>query len=140
MLAAVAVVLIALVGLCQLTGLASRLRPRPAPTPTPTQVPTATALPTLTPTNTPEPTATPTPVPVIMAGGQAKVKGTEGQQLRLRTEPSVAKDTLRILDEGTTLKVLEGPESADGFKWWKVQTGDGLVGWVAGNWLVPVVP
>jgi hypothetical protein len=142
MLAALAIVLIAAIGLCQVTGLAKRLRPLAIPTPTPTAtlVPTATALPTLTPTDTPVPTATATPVPVIMPGGQVIVKGTEGQQLRLRAGPALTNATLRILTEGTALKVLEGPEASDGFQWWRVQTDDGLVGWVAGDWLVPVAP
>jgi hypothetical protein len=140
MRAALAIVLIAVVGLCQATGLAKRLRPLPTPTPTATLVPTATALPTLTSTDTPVPTTTATPVPVIMPGGQVIVKGTEGQQLRLRAGPALTQETLRIVEEGTVLKVLEGPEAADGFKWWKVQTDDGVTGWVAGNWLVPVAP
>jgi hypothetical protein len=140
MLAALAIVLIAVVGLCHVTGLAKRLRPLPTPTPTATLVPTATPLPTLAPTDTPVPTATATPVPVVMPGGQVVVKGTEGQQLRLRAGPALAQETLRIVEEGTVLKVLEGPEAADGYSWWKVQTDDGLVGWVAGNWLVPVAP
>lgn len=140
MLAALVLVLIAVVGICRVSGLANRLRPLPTPTPTATLVPTATALPTLTPTVTPVPTATATPVPVIMPGGQVTVKGTEGQQLRLRAGPALTQETLRIVEEGTVLKVLEGPEAADGFNWWKVQTDDGVTGWVAGNWLVPVAP
>jgi len=138
--AALAVVLVALIGLCQLTGLPKRLRPLPTATPTATLVPTATALPTLTPTETPMPTATETPEPVIMVGAQVVVKGTEGQQLSLRAGPAVTQNRLRIVEEGVVLKVLEGPTAADGFQWWKVQTSDGVEGWVAGNWLVPVAP
>jgi hypothetical protein len=138
--AALAVVLIAVVGLCRITGLGKRLQPLPTPTPTATPVPTATPLPTLAPTNTPVPTATATPVPVIMIGGQVVVKGTEGQQLRLRAGPALNYETLRIIDEGTQLQVMEGPQAADGFSWWQVKTTDGVIGWVAGTWLVPVVP
>jgi len=75
-----------------------------------------------------------------MPGGQAIIRGTEEQKLRLRAEPGLTQETLRILDEGTQLKVLEGPETMDGYKWWKVQTEDGQIGWVAGNWLAPVIP
>jgi hypothetical protein len=75
-----------------------------------------------------------------MPGGQVVVKGTDGQQLRLRAGPALNQETLRIVEEGAILKVLEGPEAADGFQWWKVQTDDGVTGWAAGNWLVPVVP
>jgi hypothetical protein len=142
MLVALAFVMVAVVGLCQVSGLAKRLRPLPTPTltPTATLVPTATAVPTLTPTDTPVPTATATPAPVITAGGQVIVKGTGGQQLSLRAGPAVTQERLRIVEEGSALKVLEGPVAADGFQWWKVQTTDGVEGWAAGNWLVPVVP
>jgi len=137
---AVVAVLIAAVGLCQVSGLANRLRPLPTPTPTATPVPTATALPTVTPTETPLPTPTATPVPVVMVGGQVVVQGTEGQQLSLREGPAVTQARLRIVEEGTVLKVLDGPVAADGFQWWQVQTSDGVQGWVAGKWLVPVAP
>jgi hypothetical protein len=47
---------------------------------------------------------------------------------------------LRTLEDGTQLQVLEGPEAADGYEWWKLRTDDGLEGWAAGDWLVPVAP
>jgi len=75
-----------------------------------------------------------------MPGGQAVVQGTGAQQLRLRAGPGLDKEMLATLPDDTRLKVLDGPETADGYKWWKVQTEDGLVGWVAGDWLVPIAP
>lgn len=75
-----------------------------------------------------------------MPGGQAVVQGTGAQQLRLRAGPGLDKEMLGTLPDDTRLKVLDGPETADGYKWWKVQTEDGLVGWVAGDWLVPIAP
>lgn len=144
MLVALALVLVAIVGLCQVTGLAKRLRPlsTPTPEPTATTLPTATTVPTPTavPTDTPLPAPTATPVPVIATGGEVVVQGTAGEQLRLRAGPALDNVTLRILNEGTRLKVLEGPEASDGFQWWRVQTDDGLIGWVAGDWLVPATP
>ncbi len=145
-LVALVLVLVAFAGLCQVTGLARLLRPQATPTSAPTAtivptamaVPTATSIPTVVPTDTPVPTAT--PAPAIGPGGQVIVQGTEGQQLRLRAGPALDNVTLRILDEGTKLTVLEGPEASDGFQWWRVQTEDGLIGWVASDWLVPVVP
>jgi hypothetical protein len=77
---------------------------------------------------------------VILPGGQVVIQGTEGQQLRLRAGPALTQETLRVVDEGTILKVLDGPEFADGFQWWQVQTDDGVTGWAAANWLVPVAP
>jgi len=140
MLLALALVLVAAAGLCRVSGLSNRLTPLPTPTATSTSLPTRTALPTWTLTSTPVPTATATPVPVIMPGGQAEVSGVGAQQLRLRAGPGLTHETLRTLQDGTRLTVLEGPEAADGYKWWKVRTEDGQEGWVAEDWLVPVVP
>lgn len=75
-----------------------------------------------------------------MPGGRAVVQGTGVQQLRLRAGPGLDKEMLCTLPDDTKLMVLEGPELADGYTWWKVQTDDGLVGWVAGDWLVPIAP
>ena len=68
------------------------------------------------------------------------VSGAGAKQLRLRVGPGLTYETLQTLKDGTHLTVLEGPEQADGYKWWRVQTDDGQEGWVAGDWLVPVTP
>ena len=144
MLLALALVVVAAVGLCKISGLSDRLRPLPLPTATPTRLATRTPLPTWTPTNTPVPTATatasPTPVPVVMVGAQAVVSGTGTAQLRLRVRPGLKEGLLATLEDGTRLAVLDGPEAVDGYKWWKVRTDDGQEGWVAVDWLVPVAP
>jgi len=140
MLLALALVLVAVAGLCRISGLANRLKPLPTPTATPTPLLTFTPLPTPTFTATPVPTATATPQPQIVPGGQVKVSGTAGQKLRLRAAPGLTQGTLELLEEGVQLKVLEGPQAADGYKWWKVQPDVGQVGWVAGDWHVPVAP
>lgn len=140
MLLALGLILVALAGLCQVSGLSERFRTLPAPTGTPTAPPTLTQVPTVTPTATLQPTATATPVPIVMTGGEATVSGTEGSQLRLRSAPGLDQETLGTLEDGTHLIVLEGPESVDGHEWWKVRADDGRQGWVAGDWLVPVVP
>ncbi len=134
--------LIALVGLCQVTGLSKRILPAAVPTPTltPTALPTATPLPTLTPTPTPVPTATPTPVPQIEPGATVEVQGTGGEKLRLRAAPGLSFDLVASLDDGTRLLVLEGPQMADGYTWWRLQTSAGTTGWAAVNWLTAVTP
>ncbi|MGC8786043.1 MAG: SH3 domain-containing protein [Anaerolineae bacterium] len=129
----------AIVGLYRVTRPTGKLTP-PAPVPTATFMPTLTPFLTLTPIPTMIPTATPTPLQQLMPGGQAIVQGTGEQQLRLRAAPGLDKEILRTLPDETRLKILEGPEVADGYKWWKVQTDDGLVGWAAGDWLVPTAP
>ena len=146
MVLAVALILVALIGLCRISGLADQLRPLPAPTITPAQVATrapqmtAIATRTLLPTPSASPTVTETPVPVIMPGGRAVVAGTGAEQLRLRVGPGLAQEMVGTLADGTRLSVLDGPDSADGYTWWKVQTEDGQQGWAAGDWLVPVAP
>jgi DnaJ-class molecular chaperone len=79
-------------------------------------------------------------VPVVAVGGQVVVTGTEDAKLKLRAGPGLNQETLLFVEDGTLLQVLEGPESGDGYIWWKVQVPDGQVGWVAGEWLEPVTP
>jgi tetratricopeptide (TPR) repeat protein len=38
-------------------------------------------------------------------------------------------DVIAQLATGTEVTVVEGPEIADGFAWWKLQTADGVEGW-----------
>jgi len=140
MLLALGLIVVAAAGLCQVSGLSERFRTLPAPTGTPTALPTLTRVPTVTATATLQPTATATPVPMVVTGGEAMVSGTGASQLRLRSAPGLNQETLGTLEDGTHLTVLEGPESVDGYEWWKVRAADGRQGWAAGDWLVPVVP
>ncbi|MFQ6014012.1 MAG: hypothetical protein ACE5NP_01040 [Anaerolineae bacterium] len=104
------------------------------PTDTPTR-PLITAVP---PTNTPQPT--PTPPTEIAVGGYVRIVNTKGLDLRFRAGPGLNYITLVILPEGTVLKVLEGPQKADDFVWWRLESKDGVIGWAAQNWLQPVPP
>ncbi len=129
---------------CQMSGLSERLAPLPLPSATVAPTSTHTPEPTFTPTHTLEPTPVPTetatPVPVVAAGGSAEVSGAGVEELRMRAGAGLAYETLGTLGDGTHLTVLAGPESADGYEWWQVSTDDGREGWVAGEWLAPVVP
>lgn len=125
---------------------------QPRPTPVPTLPPIAAtanaeaeralALPTNTPVLIIEPTATftpeaipatPTPVPVVggtlTVGKPARVTVPGG--LNIRQAPSTAGVLVTRLGFGQRLSVLEGPTSADGYIWWKVDDGQGNVGWGA---------
>ena len=143
---AAALVLVAIAGLYQLCGVSDKLKPLPMPTaegtPAPSVTPLTTPPVTATPTasTTPAATATPTAVPELTVGGQAIVGDTGGDKLRLRSGAGTMTQMLAILDDGTPLTLLEGPESLDDYEWWKVELTDGQVGWVAGNWLLPVAP
>lgn len=134
-------------------------RPTPTPLPAPTQPGTndtgagAAPIPTDTPviiieptaTPTPEPTATftPTPLPgtVLAVGQPARVVAAGG--LNMRDLPSSSGTLLLQLGVGQRVNVVEGPVSADALTWWRVDDGQGNVGWVADGdgtdeWLAPV--
>ena len=140
MVLAAALVLAAVFGLCRVSGLSGRLRPLPLPTSTATILPTATAGPTSVATSTPTvtATATETPVPVVMVGATVEVRGTGSDQLRMRAGPGLNQELLLTVPDGTRLLVIEGPEQADGYNWWKARTEDAQEGWAASDWLVPV--
>jgi hypothetical protein len=136
---------------------------QPRPTPVPTLPPAAAtanaeaeralALPTNTPVLIIEPTATftpeaipPTATPVPVVGGAltvgqpARVAVPGG--LNVRQAPSTAGVLVSRLGFGQRLSVLEGPIGADGYIWWKVDDGQGNVGWGAQGdgteeWLSP---
>jgi len=140
--------------------------PRAIPTPTPAapvesfttpDSPTVAVAPTLVvaqitplpliPTNTPpaaEPTAAPTSAAAagngLQAGQPARVTAPAG--LNMRTNPASSAALVLQLGTGQRVTVVEGPTAADNFTWWRVDDGQGNVGWVAdGNnetvWLSP---
>ena len=48
----------------------------------------------------------------------------------LRANPTTAAPSLRLLTNGTSIQRLSGSATSDGFPWVRVQTVDGLIGWV----------
>lgn len=83
-----------------------------------------------TPTPMPQPTPTATPIPVLAVGGKAVVTTTDGDALNMREGAGRSFEIVAKLLDGTPVTLLEGPQEADGFTWWKVQTPDGIEGWV----------
>ena len=88
---------------------------------------------------------TPTLVPAVPAeiaiGIYVKVSGTEGTDLSFRAGPSTNYARLKIVADGSVLKVLDGPSEADGYIWWQLQDiSDGMVGWAVADYLEPTVP
>jgi hypothetical protein len=80
--------------------------------------------------------ASPTPQGMYI-GGDAIVTGT-GSSLRLRSDPGLQSTTLKTVDDGTRLKILEGPRSADDLVWWRLEdAADGAQGWAAEKFLTP---
>jgi hypothetical protein len=99
--------------------------PEVTPTAAPEVTPTATATPVLTPTATPE-----GGIPSPTVGGRAQVT-TQYQFINLRDGPGLGSETISQLANGTVVTILEGPEESDGYTWWKVDDGQGNVGWAA---------
>ncbi len=109
------------------------------------EIPTVTpALPTVAPFPTATPTPKPTPTPSVPTeigvGGYVKVIGAEADQLSYRSGPGLNYARLSIVKDGAILEVLEGPEEADGYTWWRLEDEDGFIGWAADNWLEPSLP
>ena len=95
---------------------------------------------TITPTATMDlPISTPESTPsgeIIEPGVTVVVEGTQGAGLRLRASATTEGRLVTAVREGTALTVVDGPEEADGYVWWKVRAPDGKEGWGAANWLV----
>ena len=100
----------------------------------------------LIPTNTaaPAPTAAPTSAApagtTLQAGQPARVTAPAG--LNMRTNPASAAALVIQLATGIRVDVVEGPTEAENFTWWRVDDGQGNVGWVADGdnetvWLSP---
>jgi hypothetical protein len=69
------------------------------------------------------------------------VRGSEyfpGQQLRtlqnlnVREGPSTATDIIGGLFSGDYVAIIAGPHEAEGYRWWRVQTANNVLGWIAG--------
>jgi hypothetical protein len=104
-------------------------------TPSPV-IPTPTLAPAALPIASPPAIASPTPAGLYIGGG-AVVAGT-GSSLRLRSDPGLQSTTLKTVDDGTRLKILEGPREADGLTWWRLEdAADGAQGWAAEKFLTP---
>lgn len=69
-------------------------------------------------------------------GGAAWVRKAGGKGLNRRAAPGTSAQVHDAFVPGTLLAVLEGPQSADNYTWYKVVAADGRSGWVAGEELV----
>ncbi len=60
-------------------------------------------------------------------------------RLNCRSAPGLDSGVIYVMGAGTEVDILDGPASVDGYHWYKVESADGEVGWVAGEFLVPGV-
>ncbi len=106
-------------------------------TPSPTNIPrqTFTALPQETAAPTPsdqEPIATAPPPDVIAVGGYVRVVSPSG--LSFRDAASTEGVKLLVLDTGSMLMVIDGPQDSGGYTWWKLRKlDDNQEGWSASS-------
>jgi SH3-like domain-containing protein len=86
-------------------------------------------------TPTPEPTATFTPTPIpgtaLSIGQPARVVAPNG--VNMRTDPSTSASLVRYLPSRLKVTVIDGPTEAEGYRWWKLDDGEGNIGWSVEN-------
>jgi hypothetical protein len=70
-----------------------------------------------------------TPPYNIHIGDRLYVNVLWGEELNLREQPSLNAAILTTLPHETLVTILEGPQFGDGFRWWKLQTERGTIGW-----------
>ncbi|MCP4519569.1 MAG: SH3 domain-containing protein [Delftia sp.] len=76
--------------------------------------------------------ATAPPPDVIAVGGYVRVAAPPG--LTFRDAASTGGARLLVLDSGSVLLVIGGPQEADGYTWWKLRKlDDGAEGWSAAS-------
>jgi hypothetical protein len=90
------------------------------------------------------PTAAAVPTPAgVHIGGTAQITNTEGKVLRGRQQPNLKSPAQAAFKEGEQVRILEGPVTADGYTWWRIE-GSGGAGWSAQQsqegvvWLLPL--
>ncbi len=107
--------------------------------------PTIPPVVTLEPTATVPPTITPPPtVPAALeAGVYAKIVGTEGAGVSMRSGPGTNNARLTVAPEESIVLILDGPtadENLQDFIWWFIRDTDGNEGWTVQNFLTPSLP
>ncbi len=65
----------------------------------------------------------------LLVDHPATVHVIKDDQLNVRAGAGMAYDILARLDEGAVVTLLEGPQDAEGYRWWRVRTADGVEGW-----------
>ena len=105
-----------------------------------TVIPAPTSTPNVTPTFTPDPliVGTPTLAPdVIGVGGYVQITGTNGEGLRLRSDPGLNGTPVFLGYDEEVFEVREGPQEADGYIWWYLVApyDETRAGWAAADFL-----
>jgi hypothetical protein len=91
--------------------------------------------------NTLTPEIPPSPPPgEIEVGAYVQVTGTGGDGLRLRIEPGLDAQILKLGSEAEVFRVQDGPREIDGYTWWYLvgPFDSTRYGWAVANYLVIV--
>lgn len=102
--------------------------------PAPTAAPTPTAPAILPPTDTPPPARSDG---TFLAGDLVEVHGTEGDGVRLRSEPNLQAVILALGQDGEVYQILGGPVENSGYVWWQIARIDDAArqGWAVQTFL-----
>jgi len=101
-----------------------------------------TLTPNVTPTATVDPFA-PSPIPTGLAiGSYAQITGTEGEGLRIRSQPGLTGEPVFLGLDSEVFLVQDGPREADGYVWWYLVApyDETRKGWGAANYLTFITP
>lgn len=116
----------------QLSNLLAVVTVIPAPTPT--------AAPAASPTYDPY-APTPTSGPgKFNVGDYVQISGTEGQGLRIRSDPGLNGKQLFLGFDTEVYTIMDGPRDVDGYTWYQLTAinDQTRVGWAASNFLTKI--
>lgn len=102
-----------------------------------TVIPASTSTSNAPPTPTIDPFA-PTPVPIgIAIGNYVQISGTDGEGLRIRSEPGLNGNPDFLGFDSEVFIVRDGPREVDGYIWWYLVApyDESRAGWAASEFL-----
>ncbi|HEX2622567.1 MAG TPA: tetratricopeptide repeat protein [Phototrophicaceae bacterium] len=67
--------------------------------------------------------------PPLVINNLATVFPLSGDKLNVRQNPGRVNDIVVQLEPGVVVTLIDGPQEADGLRWWKIRTPDGQEGW-----------
>ena len=105
-----------------------------------TVIPASTPTPNITPSFTPDPLiyGTPTLAPdEIGLGGYGQITGTDGEGLRLRSDPGLSGTPIFLGYDEEVFEIRDGPQQLDGYIWWYLVApyDETRAGWAAADFL-----
>lgn len=67
--------------------------------------------------------------PPLVIGAQATIYPLSGDRLNVRQDAGRSFDIVTQLEPGVEVTIVDGPQVADGYRWWKIRLADGVEGW-----------